>query len=311
MVVLADTQAFLDQLKAMAGPKIRDLPADIARQVFSASTMMFEAEAPALAKIENLMVPGPAGNVPVRLYDPAPGADGGPVLVFFHGGGWVIGDLNTHNSLCAEIAKQLGIRVVSVDYRLAPEHQFPAAYEDSLAVVEWVATSPTVLARSVTGLLVAGDSAGGNLAAVIAQSLKGRANINLMAQFLIYPATDMVGEYESYARYGEGFLLERADMDYFTNAYAPTAEQRADLRASPLRAPDLRGLPPAVIVTCGLDPLLEQGRAYADKLKSAGVPVWYHEAAGQIHGCFNLRKMIPSAQACLTEALAHVKPLLV
>ncbi|MEX6723283.1 alpha/beta hydrolase [Parapedomonas caeni] len=310
MIVLPDTRMLLDQLKAMAGPKIRDLPADMARQMYRAMGQLTERPAPTLASISDVKVPTEAGPVPARLYVPLGADRPSPLLIFFHGGGWVIGDLESHHSLCAEIAQQMGLRLLSVDYRLAPEHSFPAAHDDCLAVARWVATSPKVLGAAVEGLVLAGDSAGGNLAAAVSLLLRGDASARVRAQFLIYPAVDMVEEWGSMAAFAEGFLLEKGDMDYFAASYLPKGEARADVRVSPLRADDFAGLPPTVLFVAGLDPLRDQGRAYGEKLKAAGVPLRYHEADGQIHGCFNMRLAIASAQTQLTACLGDLKALL-
>jgi acetyl esterase len=296
--------AFLTQLKAIGGPKIREIGAVAGRQMYAAMKGMFERPAPDMAQRTDMDTAG----VPVRLYVPHGAATTTPVLVYFHGGGWVIGDLESHDSLCAALADELKIPVVATDYRLAPEHPFPAAFDDCEAVARWVAESPGALGLTVTGLVLAGDSAGGNLAAAVAQALAPRpAAVPVKAQFLIYPGVDMTATGGSLDEFATGYLLERADMDWFQDAYVPK-DQQSDVRASPLLG-TLAGQPPAVIVTCGLDPLRDQGRAYAARLIEAGVRVSYHEAAGHVHGAFSMRGVIPAMHDALLTCLADLKPM--
>lgn len=310
MTVLEDARIVLERLNVPGAPKLSQIPAPQARILFRAMIELLERPAPKLARVEDLTIPGPGGDIPLRLYDPVGDGAAGPLLVFYHGGGWVVGDLATHNSLCAEIAHQLSIRVLSVDYRLAPEHPFPAALDDCLAATDWAASSPAVLSGAVTGIVVAGDSAGGNLATVIAQARAQSYAVPFKAQLLIYPVTDFTDDYESLTAFGQGYLLEAAEMDYFCNSYLPDPALRSDPRAAPQLAANLTGQPPAVIFTCGLDPLRDQGRAYAAKLIQAGVSVAYIEAEGQIHGCVNLRKALPSAQIQLTRCLDALRLML-
>lgn len=303
MKMLEETEAFLSRVLVPGAPRPTSLPIEQARRMVNSAVDLLERPAPALPRIETLSIPGPEGEIDVRLYDPLiTGADA-PVVLFFHGGGWVFGNLSTHNSLCADIADRLGLRVLAVDYRLAPEHPFPAGLEDCLAAAEWLAASPEVLNGGVTGLILAGDSAGGNLAAVVAQQLAGKAAVPLLAQLLLYPAVDMIGTYASAESFAQGYMLDLEDLMFFTNSYLPKRALRADPRVSPLRAESLEGQPPAVIVTCGLDPLRDQGRAYAARLVEAGVQVHYEEIAGQIHGCFNMRNAMPSAHERLIRCL--------
>jgi acetyl esterase len=224
--------------------------------------------------------------------------------VFFHGGGWVTGDLDTHDPLCRRLALLGRLRVVAIDYRLAPEHPFPAAPDDCEAAARWVAGVPPELGLSPTGLVLAGDSAGGNLAIVTALALRDApAAVPVIAHWAIYPATDLATPYPSFAQFGEGHFLTTAMMRWFDEAYRPDP---AHPRASPLTA-DLAGLPPALVTTAGLDPIRDQGRAYAAKLAQAGVSVAFREAAGMIHGSLNLRRAIPSAAADFMRDCAMLK----
>lgn len=300
-----DVQAVLAALEAAEGPNMHEVDPATARQMMHAMAAMLERPAPALARKEDLSVPGPAGEIPVRLYQAAAPAGPGPVLTYFHGGGWVIGNIETHESLCAEIALQTGWTVVSVDYRLAPEHPFPAATEDCLAVTRWVAGAADTIGHAVTGQVLAGDSAGGNLAAAVARDLN--REVSLLAQWLIYPGVDMAAAGGSMEEFAEGFLLTADSMAWFMAHYAPAPDHPW---ASPLRASEWDGLPPALVFTCGLDPLRDQGRAYAARLVETGHRVIFREAAGQIHGCMQLRGGIPSAQEDLLGQLHDLKALL-
>jgi acetyl esterase len=227
--------------------------------------------------------------------------------MFIHGGGWVIGDLETHDPLCIELATALDLPVVAVDYRLAPESPFPAAFEDSLAAARWIASSPEDLGRRATGLFLAGDSAGGNLAAAVAVALRDEpAEVPVTGQWLIYPAADPAKKYPSYDQFCEGFLLTKGSMDWFEESYAGP---RGDWRYSPLLK-GAAGLPPTFVLTAALDPLRDQGRAYAAACTEAGVETIYLEAEGTIHGFLNLRKSLPSAQEDLRRCLTYLKAML-
>ena len=298
--VRPDVQVMLDMLKAQEGPKTHETDPVTARAMMDMVFQMAERPACDLAIKKDITIPGPAGDIAARLYDPRAEREAGPVVVFYHGGGFVIGNIGTHDSLCAETARTLDLPVVSVDYRLAPEDPFPAAPEDCIASARWIATSPEVLGFQVTGLIPAGDSAGGNLAAVVSLALRDEpADVPVVAQWLIYPATDMRADTGSMVDFDEGYLLEAATMDWFGNHYGG---DEGDWRLNPVLK-DTAGLPPTVLVTAGLDPLRDQGREYAGKLIAAGVHTVYREAGGNIHGFANLRQIIPSAHddvmACL------------
>ena len=305
--MLEDVAALLSRVLVPGAPKVTSLPLAQARRMVEGAVDLLERPAPELPRVETFAIPGPApcsgDDLPVRLYDPAATGSAGPVVVFFHGGGWVFGSLASHHGLCAEIALRLGLRVLSIDYRLAPEHPFPAALADGEAALRWVASQPPALLGEATGIILAGDSAGGNIAAVLSQQLAGRLSVPVLAQFLIYPAVDMIGTYPSAERFAQGYMLDVEDLMFFTRAYLPKRTLRADVRVSPLLAEDLSGQPPALVFTCGLDPLRDQGQAYAEKLARFGVPVHHEQAAGQIHGCFNMRKAVPSAQKQLLRCL--------
>jgi acetyl esterase len=306
--VRPDVRGFLDFLNNLPGPRMHQLDAATARAQYVAMKDVADLPVGELGTMIDFSIPGPAGDLPARLFDPRQRREPGSVVVFFHGGGFVIGNIDTHAGVCAEIARQLDRPVISVDYRLAPEHCWPAAPDDCEAAARWVASSPAVLGRAVTGLILAGDSAGGNLAIVTALALRDApAAAPVVAQFPIYPVVDSTRVYPSFEAFSEGYLLTKDSMAYFNDAY------RADIghqRGSPLLA-DLAALPPAVVLTASLDPLRDQGRAYAGALIAAGVPTVYREAVGNIHGFVTIRKAIPSGVGDLAGALAALKLVLV
>lgn len=305
--VRPDTQMVLGLLAAQEGPKMYEVEPAQAREMMLMMGALIELEAGELAVKQDLIIPGPAGDIAARLYDARESREPGPAMVFYHGGGFVIGDLDTHDSLCCEIARTLDMPVVSIDYRLAPEHPFPAAPEDCIAATRWVASSPEALGRQITGLIPAGDSAGGNLAIVCSIALRDEpADVPVIAQWPLYPATDLGASGGSMAEFGEGFLLEAASMDWFVEKYAADSK---DWRANP-SLKDAAGLPPTVLITAGLDPLRDQGRAFAGKLIAAGVPTVYREAKGNIHGFANLRKGIPSSQGDIAGCLTALKAMI-
>jgi len=306
-----DVANLLAMLAAAPGPKMEEGDPATARGMMRMMGQIAELPRGELAHVADFTIPSPHGHaIPARSYGAAADPGPGPVLVYYHGGGWVIGDLETHDSLCAEIARVLGMTVVSIDYRLAPEHRFPAATEDCLAATRWLAETPNAVGHIVTGLIPAGDSAGGNLAAVIAQQLHGELAVPIIAQWLIYPGVDMTWSTGSMQEFADGYLLTHGGMQWFTDHYMGPEADLMHAYASPLHVESLAGLPPAMVFTCGLDPLRDQGRAYAAKLIAAGVQVSFREAAGQIHGCMTLRQAIPSTQddlhACLRELRAMV-----
>ena len=240
----------------------------------------------------------------MRLYDARKERAPGPLMVFIHGGGWVIGDLETHEPLCIDLAIELDIPVVAVDYRLAPENPFPAAFDDSLAAARWLGSAPEELGRTPTGLIPAGDSAGGNLAAAVTVALRDDpAAVPAVAQWLIYLAADPLVKYPSYDQFADGHLLTKPSMDWFEDCYAGP---KNDWRYSPLLK-GTAGLPPTFVMTASLDPIRDQGRAYAAACVQAGVETIYWEAQGTVHGFLNCRKALPSANADLEHCLGYLK----
>jgi acetyl esterase len=259
-----------------------------------------------MARVESIELPGPAGTIGARLYvptQPAPSA----LLVYYHGGGWVIGDLDTHDSPCRFLSTHAGVQVLAVDYRLAPEHPFPAAAEDAFAAYQWASANADRLDCDPARIGVGGDSAGANLAAVACLLARDAGTPSPALQLLIYPVTDSVEEMPSRSLFGDGFLLTRPDMDFFEDTYLPPGADRGDPRVSVLRAGDLSGLPPAYVATAGFDPLRDEGEAYALRLREAGVQVAMRRHPGLIHTFANLTAICPSARAAMLEAAGALR----
>lgn len=306
--VRPDVRGFLNYLNNMPGPKMHEMEPPAARAVYMAMKDVADLPSGDLAIVADLAIPGPAGEIPARLFDAKANREPGPAMLFYHGGGFVIGNIETHASFCAEISRTLDIPVISVDYRLAPENPWPAAPDDCEAAARWVAGNPAELGRKVASLVVCGDSAGGNLAIVTAMALRDApAAVPVIAQFAIYPAADASKEYPSYSIFADGFLLTRESMEWFQAAYDAEVTH---IRTSPLVG-DLTGMPPAVVLTASLDPIGDQGRAYAGALAAAGVPVVFREAKGNIHGFVTLRQAIPSSAGDVAGALAALKTVIV
>ncbi|MBB3346377.1 alpha/beta hydrolase [Sphingomonas sp. BK069] len=302
--VRPDVAAFLTYLNSVPGPRMHELPPAGARAVMVAMKDVADLPRAELAVVRDLTLPGPGGELRARLFDARETRAPGPAVVFYHGGGWVIGDLDTHASFTAEMARQLDLPVISVDYRLAPEARWPAAPDDAEAAARWVASAPEALGRGVTSLVLSGDSAGGNLAIIVAAALRDRlAAVPVIVQAPIYPATDASRPYASFDAFADGYLLTREGMIWFNEHYAGDPHHP---RFSPLLG-DVAGLPRAVIVTAGLDPIRDQGRAYAAALAQAGIPVTFREAQGNIHGFITLRRAIPSSQGDVAGFLTAVR----
>ena len=271
------------------------------RQQLRVMVSLMDEPAPALPRVEDIRIPGPAGEIPARVYSSSAAKTPQPAVAYFHGGGWVQGDLETHHGLCARLAKHAGVLVVAVDYRLAPEHKFPAAVEDCLAAYRWLRAKGRDVGADTGRVAVAGDSAGGNLSAVVSQLAASGGTPGPTCQVLIYPAVDFSLETDSHRELADGHVIPRDRILWYTEQYLKSEADKTDLRASPLRAPSLKGQPPAMIVTGGFDPLRDEGRAYGDRLRQAGVDVVYREYPGQIHAFVSLTKAIPQGMACTLE----------
>jgi acetyl esterase len=272
------------------------------RQQLRTMVTLMDEPAPPLARIEDIQIPGRAGAVPARVYDGV-GGDGAdrPGVAYFHGGGWVQGDLETHHGLCARLALSSGAVVVAVDYRLAPEHPFPAAVEDCLDAYRWLRSRGREIGVDPARVAVAGDSAGGNLAAVVSQQAAAAGEPIPTCQVLIYPALDFALDTPSHRELKDAHIIPRDRILWYAEQYLPADVDRRDPRASPLHAGNLAGQPPALVITAGFDPLRDEARAYADGLRAAKVHVVYHEYPGQIHAFVSLTKAIPQGLACTAE----------
>jgi acetyl esterase len=281
-----NVRLLLEAIRAEGGPPLETLPPAEARRLAAESLKPVEGTAEPVRSVENLRIPGPEGDIPIRVYtSDSPGPR--PAMVYFHGGGWVVCDLNTHDVVCRAIARRAGAVVVAVDYRLAPEHKFPAAVIDCCAATVWVAANAD---------RIGGDSAGGNLGTVVSLKSRDENGPAIALQAMVYPVTDLSSfATPSYQEFADGYQLTKAEMVWFRDHYLRTTEDARHPHASPLLAADLRGLPPALIITAECDPLRDEGEAYAKRLAAAGVPVTSTRYAGMIHPFFSLSGAIPQA----------------
>ena len=288
-------------------PLYHTVPAHVARRLYRDTRSVLAPPPPEVAETRLLVADH---SIAIRAYRPA-GAERDevlPALVFFHGGGWVIGDLDTHDVLCRQLANGARCAVFSVDYRLAPEHAFPAAADDCIAATKYVASPAGPLRIDPRRIAVGGDSAGGNLAAVVALAARDAGGSALCLQLLIYPAVEQTyGKFASVERNGEGYLLTKNSMLYFRRHYLPQERDWADWRASPLRAASLAGLPPAYLLTAGFDPLVDEGRAYAERLEKEGVATQYRNYADMVHGFILFGGVLDTANAAVAECSAALQ----
>ncbi|MFT4279303.1 MAG: alpha/beta hydrolase [Rhodopseudomonas sp.] len=299
-----DAAAVYQAFQDAGRPAYETLSATEARAYYSAARLVSNPEPPELASVQSITIPGPAGAIPARLYTPKTlRQDDGlaPALVFLHGGGWVIGDLDTHDVVCRGIANDGELLVISVDYRLAPEHKFPAAVDDAIAATRWISDNAKTLGIDPEQLSVGGDSAGGNLAAVVALHARDHGGPLLAGQVLIYPATDFSMRHPSHSEPETSVLLTHSVIRWFRDHYLSRAQDADDWRASPARAETLAGLPPAFVITAGADPLRDEGDEYARRLADAGVPVLHRTYPGQFHGFFTMGKLLPQANVAVSQ----------
>jgi len=299
-----DMKAFLDALAAIDGPNIADMTLEEARASYVALHGMADRPARDLAVIRDMKCPGPDGDIPLRLYDPRKDREPGPVIAFYHGGGFVIGDLETHHALCTEIAALMDLPLVAVDYRRAPEHPFPAAIDDCEAATRWIASSPDALGRGCTGIITIGDSAGGTATLAVGQLLADNAaDVPVVLQVPLFPLASPVEDAASFDQFADGFVLTRKAIEFFDAAYAA---DRSDARGFPVLG-DHSKAPPTVLVTASLDPIRDSGRDYANALTDAGGSFTYLEMRGVTHSFTNLRQAVPSTQADLERVIAAMK----
>jgi acetyl esterase len=302
-------QRVIDLIKEAGRPPYETLDPDMARQFYRAARHVLQPDPAPVAAVRDLTAPGPGGPIKLRLYRGA-GTRAGealPALIYLHGGGWVIGDLETHDGVCRAIANAARCAVISVDYRLAPEHKFPAAVDDGIAATSWLAEQAEAIGIDPAKLAIGGDSAGATLAAVACLAARDRGAPRLRLQILIYPATDLAMTHASHRRFTSGLPLTHGTMAWFRDLYLREAADREDWRASPLRAPDLRALPPAFLLTAGFDPLCDEGDDYARRLREAGVAVVHRRYAQQIHGFLTMGRIIPAAHEAIAEIGAALR----
>ena len=302
-------RALLRMIEEKGVPPTHTLAPVEARAFYRERRTFTQPDPPQVASVRDLQAPGPAGPIPLRSYRPA-GAPADavlPVLVYYHGGGWVIGDLDTHDVLCRQLCNLSGCAVVAVDYRMGPEHRFPAAVDDALAATRWVRSQARELKLDPARLAVGGDSAGGNLAAVVALAARDTGDLPIVFQLLIYPATDQRRGWPSHAANGQGYLLTRESMDYYHDHYIADPAQDLDWRASPLLHANHAKLPPAFVVTAGYDPLRDEGLQYAHKLSEAGNRAALVNFERQIHGFITMGRVIDEANVAVQLCAAQLK----
>jgi len=305
---LDDKTRYILSLSALVGPPPPEtVPPAVARAEY---IKRGGAVAPArrrLARVTDIDIPGPAGAIRARVYVPFAKARALPALIYFHGGGWVLGGIETHDRLCRVIADDAASIVISVDYRLAPEHKFPAAVIDARAAFTWLVEHAAALGIDPARIAIGGDSAGGNLAAVTTlAAMAGQCPLPAY-QLLIYPVTDLACDTRSYEKFADGYFLTRSLMLWFRDHYLPEPAAHADPQASPLRAELRRALPPALVVTAGFDPLLDEGYEYACKMRAAGTEVTYRCHETLIHGFANMTGAIPAARSAVDEATTALR----
>jgi acetyl esterase len=301
--------AILERAAKSPLPPYYEVPPAVARRLYRDTRGALAPDPPAVESSQLMMAPGKAGPVPIRAYRPkGAGKDEVlPALLYIHGGGWVIGDLDTHDVVCRTLANGARCAVFSVEYRKAPEAPFPAAVEDCFSALSFVFDSSDSLKINARQIAVGGDSAGGNLATVVALMARDAGGPAICLQVLIYPGCDQRMQHPSIKRNGEGYLLTEKSMLYFRGHYLPDAKDWTDWRASPLLAKSLKGLPPAFLLTAGFDPLVDEGKAYADRLREEGVKVEYRNYADMVHGFITMGRVLDTANAALADCAAALK----
>ena len=309
MALHPQVQAFCDEINAIEVAPLRERPLAEVREGFHDLIMSLQAPPVAVGRIEERDIPGPNGPIRIRLYWPE-GADPArplPVYVNYHGSGYVVLSIDTHDGVCRALCAGAGCIVVGVNYCKAPENRFPKPTEDAWASLRWVAEHCAEIGADPARIAIGGDSAGGCLAAVTAQRARSEGGPPLVFQLLVYPVTDTDETRESYRTFGEGYVLTAEAMTWFFDCYFNDESERTDLRAAPVRAGDLSGLPPAMVMTASHDPLLDDGRAYAERLKAAGVPTAYLNYEGHIHGFWTATGRFDVANEAHSTACAALR----
>lgn len=307
MTLDPQAQWVLDIAEEKGLPTLDQLSAAEAKAAYEERALTLTFKNVPIGDTKDLSVSGPHGDIPVRIYHPVDMAGPLPVLVYYHGGGWVVGSIDTHDALCRKIANEGPFVVVSVDYRMGPDDPFPAAVDDSVAALNWVADNIADHGGMADQIAVGGDSAGGNLSAVVCLIAREENTYMPRFQWLIYPATNMSMTTDSHHAFAEGYFLTRPLMEFFQSHYLHNPADAKDWRASPLLAESLQNLPPALVQTAGFDPLKDEGRAYADRLNAEGGSAAYKDFGGMVHGFANLGGAIDQASICVEEGVAALR----
>lgn len=299
-------QGLLEMMAAAGGPPLSTMSVEEARAGLIGMAAL-SGEPQAVGKVEDRVIPGPDGQIPVRIYTPE-GTGPFPLLVFFHGGGWVLGNIDSHDAVCRALTNAADCITISVDYRLAPEYKFPAAPEDCYAATRWAADNASSCNGDATRIAIGGDSAGGNLTAVVALMARDRGGPKLVYQLLMYPVTDHYTlNTPSYQANSEGYFLTKNDMIWFWDLYVSSEDDTKHPHASPLQAQDLSNLPPAMVITAEYDPLRDEGEIYADRLREAGNQVTAKRYHGMIHGFVSFSGMVDQGKQAIEDAAAGLR----
>lgn len=300
-------KAFLDKAAAIPRPKAWEVPPVLARQSFAGMMQLTGPKDVPVGKIDNFTLPGPAGALRARAYAPVAAVGPQPTLIYFHGGGFVVGGLESHDGLCRLFAAEGGFRLIAVEYRLAPEHPWPAAVEDAMAALQWIEANAAELGVDGGRIAIGGDSAGGMLTAILTQQARNKTKLKIAYQMLLFPNTQIGGETSSLNEFAVGYFLERRSIEYFNSLYLPAGADRNSPKVSPLRAKDFSGLPPAFVMLGGYDPLHDEGLAYAEKLKAAGVKVTIADYPNLVHCFIYLQTVLPQAHEAVARAARAVR----
>jgi acetyl esterase len=295
----------MEYLAGLGLPPIDKLSPAEARRQYREARAPLRPPTPYVPDVRDLKAAGNGGPIGLRLYRPAEGVL--PAFVFFHGGGWVVGDLDTHDVVCRQIALEAGAAVIAVDYRLAPEHPFPAASDDAWSATTWIAAHADDLGIDPARMAVGGDSAGGGLAAVVALMGRDSRKLRLALQVLVYPVVDLRAGSDSYSKFAEGYLLTRAAMKWYVAQYAQTPQDVNDWHASPLLAPWVHSVAPALIIAAEMDPLVDEGDTYARRLRGARVPVDYQVVPGMIHGFLPMGGKVDAANRAVATIASALR----
>lgn len=302
MALNPQVRALLDELESLGSPDLDQVTPLEARELSNAGMVLYGGPGAQNVGTADIAIPGPAGEIRARVYTPPGGDSTRPIVVFFHGGGFVIGNIDTHDAVCRDLAVDSAALLVSIDYRLAPEHPFPAAVDDCFAALEWVHAHAGELGGDADRVAVAGDSAGGTLAAVVAMLSRDRQGPPVQFQLLVYPGVGVTEEQPSVRENGEGYLLTRRDIEWFMAHYLGPQGDSHDPRFDPIYAKDLSGVAPAHVITCEFDPLRDGGRAYAQRLRESGVVVTEKCYDGLIHGAFSMQAVVPASRDMIRDA---------